>query len=208
MRRRRAVQWAVAFGAFLIAATFADRWALHAFYRPELQDTEWWWLLRHAGDLRVWAALGLGLGLAGVAWPRAAYPLASAAVAGGVAELGKLLIGRERPVRDGIIQNDGFYVWKGLLRGFVDSGNLGIPSSHTAVAFGGAMALSLFGGRVLWVAVPIAMGCGMTRMVTGAHFLSDVVAGAACGVLAAGLLRPLAGQSVHSPTLHGSRRAR
>jgi len=101
--------------------------------------------------------------------------LLSIAAAGLGAELLKLLVGRERPLADG------GYEFKPFLYGFVDGSNLGFPSSHTSVAFGAALVLARVLPGVGWIAIPLAAGCGLTRVLVGAHFLSDVVAGAAIG---------------------------
>jgi len=63
-----------------------------------------------------------------------------------------------------------------------------MASSHTAVAFGAAAMLArLFpGARIVWYGV--AAGCALTRVASGAHFMSDVVVGALLGWLAAWML--------------------
>lgn len=175
-----------------VAAHLADRAVLHELFRPKLARHDWYEILRAAGDMRVWLIVGAALALAdrtrrGV-WRGASVTLA-AILAGAAAELLKLMVGRERPVDGSVIQNDGFYVWKGglfdaipgFLGGFADSSNLGMPSSHAAVAFGGCVALSERWPATRLVLLPVAAGCGLTRMFTGAHFLSDVVVAALVG---------------------------
>lgn len=56
-----------------------------------------------------------------------------------------------------------------------------MPSSHAAVAFGGAWAVALLWPRLKGLALFLACGCGVTRMLTGDHFLSDVVAAGLLG---------------------------
>src|SRR5260370_30463795 len=58
---------------------------------------------------------------------------------------------------------------------------LGLPSSEAAVAFAAAAMLArLFPeSRVLWYG--LALGCALTRVASGAHFLSDVALAALVG---------------------------
>jgi undecaprenyl-diphosphatase len=106
----------------------------------------------------------------------------SPAMAGAGAELLKLVIGRERPTESGA------HVWRGLFSGFDNGTGLGLPSSHAAVAFGGAFAGALLVPRLRCLLVTLACGCGATRMLTGDHFLSDVVGGALLGYASARLV--------------------
>jgi membrane-associated phospholipid phosphatase len=56
---------------------------------------------------------------------------------------------------------------------------MGLPSSHTLVAFAGAFALARLFPRARWVFYALAAGCGLTRVMATAHYLSDTVV-AAC----------------------------
>jgi membrane-associated phospholipid phosphatase len=82
------------------------------------------------------------------------------------------------------------YVLRGLFAGFWNGSNLGLPSSHAAVAAGGAAALIAWRPAVWPIAVVLAAGCAMTRLLSGAHFLSDVTLGAIVGYVAWRLVRP------------------
>jgi membrane-associated phospholipid phosphatase len=172
-------------------------------------DSAWWYqVLRQSGSIVPWLVIGLGL----LGWDRlhrgrgpwqapalrGPYIAASAGAAGLGAELLKLLIGRERPATIQIV--DGVealvyqgYHFRGLFSGFADGSNLGLPSSHAATAAGGAFAAAMLCPRVwpwawLWVwplAVGIAGGCAVSRVLTGAHFASDAYGGIVLGLLAA-----------------------
>jgi len=177
----------------LVVLSVADRSLIHELAEPEKRDDSWRWALKKVGEIPFW------LGVAAIAfvvkrdWRWPAGLVASAAAAGGLAELAKLVIGRERPVRDFVIQNDAHYVWKDgplgpFLAGFWDSSNLGLPSSHTAVAFGGAAVLGLLAPMLRLPALILATGCGLTRVLAGAHFPTDVALGAAIGVASAVLI--------------------
>jgi membrane-associated phospholipid phosphatase len=56
---------------------------------------------------------------------------------------------------------------------------MGLPSSHALVAFAGAFALARLFPRARWVFYLLALGCGLTRVLATAHYLSDVIV-AAC----------------------------
>ncbi|MHB1329587.1 MAG: phosphatase PAP2 family protein, partial [Gemmatimonadales bacterium] len=105
--------------------------------------------------------------------------LAAIAIGGLGAEALKILLRRERPLPS----FEGY-----SFRPFADrpfnTGRLGLPSSHTMVAFAGAAALASRYPRIGWIVLGMAAGCGLTRLFAGAHFLSDVVAGAIGGILA------------------------
>lgn len=58
------------------------------------------------------------------------------------------------------------------------------PSGHTMVAFAVATSLLLSGYRKLgWSLMAVAVLVGLSRMLVGVHYLSDVLAGALVGVL-------------------------
>ncbi|MEZ6242622.1 MAG: phosphatase PAP2 family protein [Phycisphaerales bacterium] len=163
--------------------------------RARLVGRDWYQFLRAVGYLPTWLVIAGALALLdrrarGIG--RGVLVMLAPILAGAIAELVKLVIARERPVRDGVIQNDAAYVWRGLLSGFSDSSNLGMPSSHAAVAFAGAAMLGILFPPLRWLMLALAAGCGLTRLLTGAHFASDVVVGASIGVLTAWALGALA----------------
>lgn len=195
-RRPSRVVWIASLMVLLIVVSTMLDWRLFHWLAETDQDRlaalkrrDWYQFLRAVGYLPTWAALGLGVALcdarrrAGIG--RGLLIVVAPIAAGALAELGKLIIARERPVRDGIVHNEGAYTWKGLFRGFVDGGNLGMPSSHAAVAFGGAMMLAVLFPATRWLTLALAAGCGLTRLLSGAHFASDVVVGACLGVIVA-----------------------
>ncbi|MDG1479323.1 MAG: phosphatase PAP2 family protein [Myxococcota bacterium] len=127
--------------------------------------------LRVAGFLPVWMAIGTALALHTRRRAIGVGLTLSAGLAGLLAEIGKLLIRRGRP---GEVAGYTFH----RLPDDLSTAGLGMPSSHAAVAFGGAFLLARLYPRVAPVVVLWAVGCGLTRVLDGAHFLSDVVAAA------------------------------
>ena len=107
----------------------------------------------------------------------AARVLISAALSGLLAELLKLIIRRERPA------DLEHYVFRNITDHTWSTSGLGLPSSHAAVAFGGSFALIALFPQLRWPALLMATGCVITRVAMGAHFPSDVLAGAWVGWL-------------------------
>ncbi len=108
-------------------------------------------------------------------WGAALMGLSAVALAGGAMWLLAATAGRSRPTN-----SDGANVWA-ILRGFEKSGDLSFPSGHATLAFAMAAVLTYLSprGRVVFIAV--GAGCAISRVVTQAHFWSDVIFGAAMG---------------------------
>lgn len=179
---------AVVMAAALTAAVLLDPWAWrHLQYAP-VYERDWGRLLRVSGSLVLWLPLAVAIWLErrasadprpGRAW----LVLLGPAVAGGVAELLKIGLRRERP---GL--HDGAYVFRSFLDRPFETKDIGLPSSHVMVAFGGATIIArLFPGAAP-VAYLLAAGCGVTRILAHAHFASDVMLGALAGWATAALL--------------------
>jgi membrane-associated phospholipid phosphatase len=62
------------------------------------------------------------------------------------------------------------------------------PSGHTAAAFALATVLAAFYMRLRWLVWLLAIGCGVSRVLTADHWPCDVVAGAAIGTVMAWLV--------------------
>ena len=74
-------------------------------------------------------------------------------------------------------------------RPFSGTSSLTFPSGHTALAFAAFAALAAFFPKGRWWFLILASGVGLSRVLMGEHFLSDVIAGAGMGyACAAGLL--------------------
>jgi membrane-associated phospholipid phosphatase len=172
-------------------ALFADQWAYHAWHDPKVYERDWGRLLRVMGFLGTWVALAIAMVLQEGSDPmkrpmarrRALLLLGSAAMGGLVAEVLKLLIRRERPM-----VHDGLYGFRDFAERTFSTSGLAMPSSHTLVAFGGAAMLARLYPRARWVGYVLAAGCGVSRVMARAHFVSDVVLAAGCGWIVAFML--------------------
>ncbi|MFT5685606.1 MAG: membrane-associated phospholipid phosphatase [Myxococcota bacterium] len=167
----------LAITAIIIAAHLLDAPAL-GLRTPGLNSADGHRALRVAGFLPVWIAIGTALALHTRRRAVGIGLVLSAGLSGLLAEVGKLAIRRGRP---GDVAG---YVFHPLPPDLSTAG-LGMPSSHAAVAFGGAFLVARLYPRAAPVVVLWAVGCGLTRMLDGAHFLSDVVVAAGLGWLVA-----------------------
>jgi lipid A 4'-phosphatase len=102
-----------------------------------------------------------------------------AAIAGSglLVDLLKVVIGRTRPK---LLFADGAYdfTWFGLR-----ADHWSFPSGHAATAAAMVTALWCLWPRPFWLYVAAAALVAASRVITGQHFLSDVIAGAAIGVV-------------------------
>lgn len=176
-------------GLALAAAHVLDWLVYPGLHVDGVNERDWGRLLRVMGYAPTWLAMagafwleGRGSGTpAGDDSRATARAILLAVIVGGLAaEALKLLIRRERPNAEA-----GSYIFRGFADDPLSTRNLGMPSSHAMVAFAGAAALARRYPRAAPVLYGLAAGCGVTRVLAQAHFLSDVVA-AAIGGTAAG----------------------
>jgi membrane-associated phospholipid phosphatase len=201
-RRRRRLLWGAAWLAAILAANALDHTAWSWLtMKPEIVTRDWWQFLRAQGYLGTWAAIALAFALTrrarrpdgggeggggGVGGCPGLAALLSAASAGLAAEVLKVILSRDRPGAKGL------HVWHGPLAGLghADGPGLGLPSSHAAVAFGGWFLLARAYPGLRPLAYTLAAGCGLSRILVGAHFLSDITLAAALGAAAASVFFP------------------
>jgi membrane-associated phospholipid phosphatase len=161
---------------FAALPMFADKWLYDHFYKANLYDQDWARMLRVMGFLPTWIIAAWAMWLQGSKEDRSrarrrAWYLAIAPTAAGIgAEILKLLLRRERPEVDA-----GVYSFRQWSEQPFSTAGLAWPSSHTMVAFGAATALSRLYPRAKWVWFALAAGCGVTRVLSRAHFFSDAM---------------------------------
>jgi membrane-associated phospholipid phosphatase len=170
----------------LILAHVLDRAAFEYVRYPQVNSEDWGRLLRVMGFLPTWmlaaGALALHDRYSEFRFRRAYLLFFSAGLAGLAGEILKLLIRRLRP------GETGEYVFRSFSERTFSSGGFGMPSSHAVVAFGAAAMLSRIFPRAWPIWWLLGVGCGLTRVLHGRHFVSDVVLSAIVGWLIAAIL--------------------
>ncbi len=176
-----------------------------------LDGQDWYRALRVLGFLGTWLAVGAALVLidsgrrtpdgAPATLTRGPFVAGAALLGGVVAEGLKIVLRRGRP--DAHPEHlHVFWPWSGqgwsperwgwsaeqpppypwdYFPSLFSASDFGLPSSHTATAFGGLVALAWLYPRAGVLFIALGMGCGLTRMLSRAHYLSDTLAGAATG---------------------------
>lgn len=165
----------------LTVAHLLDRAAFEYLRYPGVNAEDWGRMFRITGFLPTWILLSIALGMHDRVseWgKRRAYLLFFAAGLSGLAgEILKILIRRLRP------GETGEYVFRSFAERTFSSSGLGMPSSHAVIAFGAAAMLSRLFPRAWPIWWLLGAGCGLTRILHGKHFLSDVVLAAIVGWL-------------------------
>lgn len=184
---------AIVFAATLIGlfvvAQVTDEWIFHHLAYPGVYGHAWGRMLRDAGYLPLWGLVGVALMLhdwvprvrrtLGLASRRGLLLFGSAALGGVVAEILKLTLRRERP---GL--TDGAHVFRPWSEQPFATAQLGLPSSEAAVAFAAAAVLARLFPQAWPIWYALATGCALTRVASGAHFMSDAVLAALVGYVA------------------------
>lgn len=158
--------------------------------RASRRGVDWREFMRVLGYLPLWAAAALAITLHDRPWThrplrrgrswRGPALFIAAAGSGLAAEAVKVVIGRERPR-----VTDGAYAFRPFFER-LDPPSLGLPSSHVAVAAGGALMMAMIWPRTWPVALAVIAACAWNRVAdAGAHFASDAGAAAAVAYLIA-----------------------
>lgn len=200
--RRRAWLAAAVLCTFLLLTWFDREIYLMLYVGPEreplLQEASWYQMVRSAGYLPTWVALGLAMLLQSLRLPpRTASTgrrslrdraialilvnlrnpatwsgpliILSAGLSGLVAEIIRPRLGRLRPYQTG-----GLYRYHGLPDSLDIGPSFGLPSGHAAVAFGAAFMVLFLYPRAGLVAILAAIACSLSRTLAGAHFATDI----------------------------------
>lgn len=176
---RSAVRYLLVAVIVMVAAHLLDGWAYRNLVLDNVYDEDWGRMLRVMGFVPLWLLAAIALVLtdwplrvessARAAWVRGSLLLGGAAGSGIAGEVLKLLLRRERPRA-----HDGEYVFRAFGERTFSTSGLALPSSHSIVAFGAAFMLARLFPRAAPVWYLLAAGCGLTRILAQAHFLSDV----------------------------------
>jgi undecaprenyl-diphosphatase len=173
--------------ALLAVAILVDPWAYHHVVWVRVYDTDWGRALRTMGYWPTWMVVALAIWLEGRSSPVAIWRARALAVsvtaAGLIGEVCKMLLRRERPNA-----HDGAYVFRAFSDHPFSTSGIGLPSSHAFLAFAAAGTLARLFPRTACLWYALATGCAVTRVLSQAHFLSDVVAGAVLGLAVAAVV--------------------
>ncbi|MGV3711204.1 MAG: phosphatase PAP2 family protein [Gemmatimonas sp.] len=190
-----AMRWpvvAVIAAALIVAAHLGDAWAWSALRDPRVYERDWGRLLRILGFLPTWLLVAVALAVqdrggnsgANPGWKwRGGLMVLVPAATGLLAEVLKLAFRRLRPG-----ETSPEYVFRAFSDGPFSNKGMGLPSSHEMVAMGAAIVLARLFPRVAWMWYLLALGCGLTRVMAGAHYLSDVSVGAVSAWIAGALI--------------------
>jgi undecaprenyl-diphosphatase len=190
----------------LVASVLLDGWAWRSLVDLKVYEADWGRLFRVVGSIYLWLPLALVVwlelrihapGRAG----RAGLLLLAPALAGGVAEVIKILVRRERPAL-----HDGAYYFRPFGERPFSTPDIGFPSSHAVVAFAGAVIVARLFPRTAPVAFLLAAGCALSRVLSHAHFLSDAVGGAIAGWAVGALVWSLAARRARAGESSPARR--
>lgn len=199
----------------LIVTLIWDAWALglmrqigFAELKSRFEPAAWWRALWVYGTLWIWGPISAALAIQAAtrrdpairarAIVMALAPLAAAALGGGLADGLKPFLCRMRPEHAGPGET---YAFVEFLKNFPRGSGLGLPSSHAAVAVGGALALGRLFPNLAWLALALAVGTCLSRVLAGAHYPSDVYVGAWVGYASAGIVASALGRPNHqTPT--------
>lgn len=212
---RAGARWALRLALFAaaMAGLFAADRAIYRAARVEgIAASDLYQIFRQLGDLRTWLAVSIVIYLLDRDSLKRSAPLATAAplhlppahhraglvmlsalVSGLAAEALKLLFRRVRPGETALV-----YEWRPFTLEPWQTSGLSLPSGHTAVAFGACVMLGLLFAPIRWVMLGLATGCGVSRVLAGAHYPTDVLMAAGVAGLIALCLRR-AGARMHGP---------
>ena len=175
-------QWLLFALLVLVAAISAhavDHWSWQHIRDLNIYEKDLGRLFRLIGYLPTWLIIAAAFWLndrgsasarsVGWGW-RGGLIFLAPTLGGALAELFKMVVRRLRPLMDEFA-----YRWRPFSEDPISTRGLGMPSSHTMVAFAGAAALAGLFPRARWLWYLLAAACAVTRVLAVAHFASDVV---------------------------------
>jgi membrane-associated phospholipid phosphatase len=190
LRHRQAVILTIGVAALTIGAYVEvplNEWCQRHTHHFEHNDL--FQMLRSGGYMGTWFVAAAALTMidwrrttaaVGMQWARGLALLLAPGFAGLLAEGLKIVFRRERPQIA-----HAWYVFRDFNVGPFHSGGLCMPSSHAAVVFGGAFVLVRLFPAATPVWLVLATATAVSRVLTGAHYVTDVCAGVAVGAACA-----------------------
>jgi membrane-associated phospholipid phosphatase len=183
---RRPLLFGLAAGVLIVVASLGDSWAFAHLSLPTVYDHGWGRLLKTAGYLPVWLLVGVALYRSTTTLSGRRHALilmAAPTLSGALSEILKLLIRRERPG-----PNAGAYVFRSFADHPFSTAGFGMPSGDAIVAFAACVILARLWPRARLIWYGLAVGCVFARVLSHAHFLSDVTVAGIIGWAVADLL--------------------
>lgn len=186
VRPHRGLLFLLGAAGVLLLASLADSTAYTHLHFPRVYAENWGRLLRVMGYLPTWLLAGAAFYRVAAtpgARRRAIVFMAAPTLSGALSEIVKLLVRRERPTAAA-----GEYVFRSFAVHPFSTSGFGMPSGDATVAFAACAILARLWpeARGIWYA--LAAGCALARVLSRAHFLSDVTAAALLGWAVADLL--------------------
>lgn len=189
-------RWCVAALALVIVAHVADEWVWTHIRDTRINDKDIGRFLRSFGYLPTYVVIASALWLNDRGRPqwgwRGGFVLLAPICGGAVAELLKMVVRRLRPDLETF-----HYVFRPYTEDLFSTRGLGMPSSHTMVAFAAATMLARLFPKAWWLFYVMAAGCALTRILAVGHFLSDNVVAALAGFVVGHLLSLKYALAVH-----------
>src|SRR5688572_24866594 len=175
--------WAGLFACALAVDWPVARWVQENTPIPRRNRPVWVHVLKTAGDFKYIAVvIGVAVAVHPARWRVGAFMLVSCAFSG-LFYGTKWVFGRHRP--SFALEPFTLHVFKDGLPGIVYAQNMSFPSGHACLSFATASGLAVLFPRGAIAFYAVAAALGVERVLEGAHYPSDVVAGAGFGVAAA-----------------------
>jgi membrane-associated phospholipid phosphatase len=178
-RSRRPLHVALGAVGLLLIASLGDSWAFTYLTFPAVYQENWGRLLRTIGYLPFWLLAGAALyrsAASHLVRRQSLILMTAPTLSGAMSELLKLLVRRDRPGAAA-----GAYVFQSFSEHTFSTGRFGMPSGDATVAFAACTILAQLWPRARGIWYGLAAGCAIARVLSRAHFLSDVTAAGILG---------------------------
>lgn len=172
--------WAVLFAGALMSDRAVAQWVKDTRPIPRGSPLKTW--IKPFGDFKYVALLLPMLVIAHPARWRAGAALLLASAMCGMLYGGKWFVGRHRPFYRGELEPFALHPFIDGLPGIFYAKALTFPSGHACLAFAAASCLAALAPRGAAAYYLVAATVAAERVLEGAHYPSDIVAGAALGL--------------------------